>query len=107
MTLALELRVLLVDDEPLARQGLRDFLDDEEGGVVAGACATGVEALNFLDTQEVDLVFLDVQMPELDGLGVASALLKEGGPVIVFVTAFSEHAIKAFELNAVDYLLKP
>jgi two-component system LytT family response regulator len=102
-----ELRVLLVDDEPLVREGLRDFLGEEQGVVVAGECSNGAEALKFLEAQEVDLVFLDVQMPELDGLGVASVLLGGGGPAIVFVTAFSEHAIRAFELNAIDYLLKP
>lgn len=102
-----DLRVLLVDDEPLVREGLRDFLGEERGVVVAGECSNGAEALQFLEAHEVDVVFLDVQMPELDGLGVASVLLREGGPAIVFVTAFSEHAIRAFELNAIDYLLKP
>ncbi|HEU5041467.1 MAG TPA: LytTR family DNA-binding domain-containing protein [Gemmatimonadales bacterium] len=102
-----ELRVLLVDDEPLVREGLRDFLGEEPGLCVAGECSNGAEALQFLAAHEVDVVFLDVQMPELDGLGVASVLVREGGPAIVFVTAFSEHAIRAFELNAIDYLLKP
>jgi two-component system LytT family response regulator len=102
-----DLRVLLVDDEPLVREGLRDFLAEEPGVTVAGECSNGVEALQFLDTQGVDVVFLDVQMPELDGLGVAGTLAREGGPAIVFVTAFAQHAIRAFELNAIDYLLKP
>ena len=103
-----ELRVLIVDDEPLVREGLRDYLADEPDVIVAGECANGLDALTFLDRAEgtVDLVFLDVQMPELDGLELAQALMP-GGPAIVFVTAFSEHAIRAFELNAVDYLLKP
>jgi two-component system, LytTR family, response regulator len=102
-----ELRILLVDDEPLVREGVRDFLQDEPGVVISGECSTGLEALSFLTDNEVDVLFLDIQMPELDGLGVASELLREDGPAIVFVTAFSEHAIRAFELNAVDYLLKP
>jgi two-component system LytT family response regulator len=102
-----DLRVLLVDDEPLVREGVRDFLDGEPGMVIAGECSNGVEALRFLGENKVDLLFLDIQMPELDGLGVAGELLRDGGPAIVFVTAFSEHAIRAFELNAIDYLLKP
>jgi two-component system LytT family response regulator len=102
-----ELRVLLVDDEPLVREGLRDFLRGEPGVAIAGECSNGVDALSFLEEHPVDVVFLDIQMPELDGLGVAAELIREGGPAIVFVTAFSEHAIRAFELNAMDYLLKP
>ena len=101
------LRILLVDDEPLVREGVRDFLEGEPGVVIAGECSNGMEALGFLSRHQVDVLLLDIQMPELDGLGVAGELLREGGPAIVFVTAFSEHAIKAFELNAVDYLLKP
>jgi two-component system, LytTR family, response regulator len=101
-----ELRVLLVDDEPLVRRGLRDFLEGVTDAVVVGECGTGTEALGFLQREPVDLVFLDVQMPELDGVTVAAALA-DAGPAVVFVTAFSEHAIRAFEVNAVDYLLKP
>lgn len=102
-----DLRVLLVDDEPLVREGLRDLLEGEPGIVVAGEATNGLDALTFLDEHPVDLLFLDIAMPELDGLGVAEALAREDGPMIVFITAFSEHAIKAFEVNAVDYLLKP
>jgi two-component system, LytTR family, response regulator len=102
-----ELRVLLVDDEPLVREGLRDFLQAEADVTVVGECANGLEALAFLDEHPVDLVFLDVQMPELDGIGVAASLARSDGPAVVFVTAFSEHALRAFEVNAVDYLLKP
>ena len=102
-----ELRVLLVDDEPLVRQGIRDFLEDEPDITIVGECGDGVEALETIARERVDLVFLDIQMPELDGLGVASALAEQGGPVVVFVTAYSEHAVRAFEVNAVDYVLKP
>lgn len=102
-----ELRVLLVDDEPLVRQGIRDFLEDEPDVTIVGECGDGVEALETIARDRVDLVFLDIQMPELDGLGVASALAEQGGPVVVFVTAYSEHAVRAFEVNAVDYVLKP
>ncbi|HYC32658.1 MAG TPA: LytTR family DNA-binding domain-containing protein [Gemmatimonadales bacterium] len=102
-----ELRVLLVDDEPLVRRGIRDFLDGVSDVRVVGECGDGVEALAFLEREPADLVFLDVQMPELDGVAVASVLAGGSAPAIVFVTAFSEHAIRAFEVNAVDYLLKP
>jgi two-component system LytT family response regulator len=101
------LRVLVVDDEPLAREGLCDLLALESDTEVVGECATGLEALAFLAAHPVDLVFLDISMPELDGLGVAAELTRPGAPMIVFVTAYSEHAVRAFELNAVDYLLKP
>lgn len=101
------LKVLVVDDEPLVREGLRDFLEREADVELVAECASGLEALGFLAAHPVDVVFLDIQMPELDGLGVASALAEVGSPTVVFVTAFSEHAVKAFELNAVDYLLKP
>jgi two-component system, LytTR family, response regulator len=102
-----ELRVLLVDDEPLVRQGIRDFLEVERDVVIVGECGNGVEALEAIAREQVDLVFLDVQMPELDGLGVAAALAEQNGPAVVFVTAYSEHAVRAFEVNAVDYVLKP
>jgi two-component system LytT family response regulator len=102
-----DLRVLLVDDEPLVRQGIRDFLDAEPGVAIIGECGNGLEALEIIAREPVDVVFLDVQMPELDGLGVAAALAGQGGPEVVFVTAYSEHAVRAFEVNAVDYVLKP
>jgi YesN/AraC family two-component response regulator len=72
------LRILLVDDEPLVREGVRDFLEGEPGVVIAGEASNGLEALRFLNEQQVDLVLLDIQMPELDGLGVANELLHEG-----------------------------
>ena len=102
-----ELRVLLVDDEPLVRQGIRDFLEDEPDLVIVGECGNGVEALETIARGRVDLVFLDIQMPELDGVGVAAALTAQDAPAVVFVTAYSEHALRAFEVNAVDYVLKP
>jgi two-component system, LytTR family, response regulator len=102
-----DLRVLLVDDEPLVRQGIRDFLAAEPDIAIIGECGNGLEALEIMAREPVDLVFLDVQMPELDGLGVAAALSGQGGPEVVFVTAYSEHAVRAFEVNAVDYVLKP
>jgi two-component system LytT family response regulator len=97
----------LADDEPLVRQGIRDFLEGEPDIVIIGECGNGVEALETIARERVDLVFLDIQMPELDGVGVAAALTAQDGPAVVFVTAFSEHALRAFEVNAVDYVLKP
>ena len=102
-----ELRVLLVDDEPLVRQGIRDFLEGEPNLVIVGECGNGLEALETIAREPVDLVFLDIQMPELDGIGLAAALTAQDGPAVVFVTAYSEHALRAFEVNAVDYVLKP
>jgi two-component system LytT family response regulator/two-component system response regulator LytT len=104
----MDLRAVLVDDERLARDELK-FLLDEIGGVeVVGQAANGVEALATIHTLLPDLVFLDVQMPGLTGFEVARRMLDEGpGAEIVFVTAYDQHAIEAFEVNAVDYLLKP
>ena len=98
---------LIVDDEPLARGGLRTLLrrDPECAGILEAA--NGKEAVPAILERRPDLVFLDVQMPELDGLGVVSAVGAERMPATIFVTAHDEHAIAAFEMNAVDYLLKP
>jgi len=98
-----------VDDEPLARLGLRRLLEPLPGVEVAGECATGAEAVSAIVERRPDLVFLDVQMPGLTGFEVARRLLENGeeSPALIFVTAFDQHAIEAFEVNAVDYLLKP
>lgn len=101
------IRVLVVDDEPLARRGIETLLEDRPGFEVVGTCRTGLEAVEAIRERDPDLVFLDVQMPDLDGFGVLEAIAPEEIPVVVFVTAFDEYAIRAFEVNAVDYLLKP
>ena len=100
------LRVLLVDDETPARDRLRRLLGAHADVTCVGEAADGLQALEKIAALQPDLVFLDIQMPELDGLAVAAAIPK-GGPLVVFATAFDEHAIRAFELAAVDYLLKP
>jgi two-component system LytT family response regulator len=100
------LRVLLVDDEAPARDRLRRLLKDHPFVECVGEAVHGLDALEKIAELSPDLVFLDIQMPEMDGLAVAAAI-GEGGPAIVFATAFDQHAIRAFELAAVDYLLKP
>src|SRR5580693_1726561 len=103
-----ELRAVLVDDEPLARDELGYLLGQVGGVEVIGHAGHGVEALATIARLEPDVVFLDVQMPGLTGFEVARRLL-DGPPAahIIFVTAYDQHAIEAFEVNAVDYLLKP
>ena len=101
------LRVLIVDDEPLAREGLELLLRDDPEIEIAGRCEDGAAALAAIGSEQPDLVFLDVQMPELGGLEVLAALPEANRPVVVFVTAYEEHAVRAFELCAVDYVLKP
>lgn len=104
------LRILLADDEPPARKRLRKMLKplEEAGRIrVVGEAADGVETLELLQSTEVDLLFLDIRMPELDGFDVLKKIKKEKQPIIVFTTAYDNYALKAFEANAVDYLLKP
>ena len=104
------LNVLLVDDEPLARQRLERLLTPffESGRLsLVGKAADGIEALDFVTKQTVQLLFLDVQMPELDGFAVLDRLAPENRPAVIFTTAHDQYALRAFEANAVDYLLKP
>ncbi|HEY9403227.1 MAG TPA: response regulator [Pyrinomonadaceae bacterium] len=102
-----KISALIVDDEPIARRGLRQHLKTESDVEVIGECANGREAVAAIEQQMPDLVFLDVQMPLLDGFGVIEAVGTKKLPAVVFVTAYDEHAIRAFEVNALDYLLKP
>ena len=99
-------RALIVDDEPLARQALKIALAEFEQIEIVGECANGFEAVTTVKTVKPDIIFLDIQMPKLDGFDVVE-LLGEDAPFIVFVTAHDEFAIKAFETHALDYLLKP
>lgn len=101
------LRTLIVDDEPLARRGLRLRLAGETDIDIIGECTNGEEAVRVIVAEKPDLVFLDVQMPGLDGFGVLRRLPLSNLPMVVFVTAFDHYAIGAFEASAVDYLLKP
>jgi two-component system LytT family response regulator len=98
---------LIVDDEPLARQHLSSLLKLEPDFQVAGECADGAAAIEAIATLRPDLVFLDVQMPQVSGFEVLDALGLECSPAIIFVTAFDQFAVRAFEAQALDYLLKP
>ena len=100
------IRVAIVDDEPLARAALRLSLADDPELVVVGDC-NGVDAPQLIEREQVELVFLDVQMPEVDGFAVLEALDPGALPAIVFVTAHDAYAVRAFEVHAIDYLLKP
>jgi two-component system, LytTR family, response regulator len=102
-----KLRVLIVDDEPLARQRIGDLLGKEEDIEIAGEASTGDEAITRILEANPDIVFLDVQMPGKSGLEVAEEIGSDAMPVTVFVTAFSEFALEAFDVAAVDYLVKP
>jgi two-component system LytT family response regulator len=101
------IRALIVDDEPWARKRLATLLAGEADVEVVGECATGEDAVERTLCLRPDVMFLDVQMPEMDGFEVLEALPPERRPCIVFVTAYDQYAIKAFEADAVDYLLKP
>lgn len=100
-------RVLLVDDEPLVRTGIRGFLQSDASFTIVGEARDGNEAVSQIEALTPDLVFLDVQMPERDGFAVLDAIAPESRPVVVFVTAFDAYAVRAFDVNAVDYLVKP
>ena len=101
------LRVVVVDDEQLAREGLAELLEKENDVVVAGTFGDGISALNALDSLAADALFVDIQMPGMSGLELVELLDLQPLPAIVFVTAYDAYAIRAFELNAMDYVLKP
>ena len=102
----MRLRTLIVDDEPLARTGLREFLEAERDVDIVGECGDGMTAVTAIEEHAPDLVLLDVQMPELSGFGVLERL-KRPLPAVIFVTAHDRYALDAFEAHAIDYLLKP
>jgi two-component system LytT family response regulator len=100
-------RALVVDDEPVAREHVRSLLEDRGDMEVVAECGDGRSAVAAVLETSPDLVILDVQMPELDGLGVVRAIGPDRMPAVVFVTAHDEHAVEAFEVHALDYVLKP
>ena len=101
------IRTIIVDDEPLARDGIRLLISPDSQFEIIGECSNGKEAIAAIKKLRPDLVFLDVQMPEVDGFGVLKSIREEDLPLVVFVTAFDKFAIDAFEAHALDYVLKP
>ncbi len=100
-------KALIIDDEALARRRLRSMLSKNPALEVTAECANGEEAVVAILNSSPDLIFLDVQMPEMDGFEVLEAISRENMPAVIFVTAYDQYALKAFEVHAVDYLLKP
>jgi two-component system LytT family response regulator len=103
----MKIRALIVDDEPPARELIATLLRDEPDVEVVGECPNGRSAVDAIKRLAPDLVFLDIQMPGLDGFGALAELTPDRWPLIIFVTAFDRHALRAFEVHAIDYLLKP
>jgi two-component system LytT family response regulator len=101
------IRVLIVDDEPLARKKIRRFLKEEADVEVIAECKDGKEAVAVIESKQPDLVFLDIRMPRLNGIAVLETLAPGRMPLVVLVTAYDQYAVKAFEFQALDYLLKP
>jgi two-component system LytT family response regulator len=99
------IRAILVDDEPLARDVLREYLAAAEDFEIVAECANGFEAVRAVTEHDPDVLFLDIQMPKLDGFEVLELL--DRSPIVVFVTAYDDYALRAFEVHALDYLLKP
>jgi DNA-binding LytR/AlgR family response regulator len=101
------MKILIADDESIARQIVREYLEEMPGVEIAGEAATGLEAVEQIARTKPDVILLDLQMPELDGFAVARNLAGRATPVIIYITAYQEHALQGFETGAVDYLLKP
>ncbi len=102
-----KIRAMVVDDEAMARERVVSMLRQEQDIELIGECSDGQQAVSAINTQHPDLVFLDVQMPACDGFGVIQQVGPERMPAVVFVTAYDEYALRAFEVHAIDYLLKP
>ena len=103
----MKIKTLIVDDEPLARDRVRRFLRDEGDIQVIGESGNGIEAIETINREQPDLVFLDIQMPEKNGFDVIKSLNRRKLPTIIFVTAYDQYALRAFDVHALDYLLKP
>ena len=107
MTNARRIRALVVDDEPLAREMIREMLEDDSDVEIVAECANGREAIEAIKSNQPDVVFLDIQMPELGGFEVLESFERQAIPYVIFVTAYDQYAVRAFEVHAFDYLLKP
>lgn len=103
----MKIKTLIVDDEPIARDRVRRMLQEETDIEIVGECGNGREAVNFINENKPDLVFLDIQMPEMSGFEALQELNPAKTPAIIFVTAYDQYAIQAFDVHALDYLLKP
>lgn len=103
----MKIRALIIDDEPLARTRIRNLLATEPDVEILAECANGSEAIEAIQQHSPDLLFLDIQMPEVNGFDVLDAVGPERVPAVIFVTAYDQHALQAFEVHALDYLLKP
>ncbi len=103
----MKIKTLIVDDEPIARDRVRRMLHEENDIEIVGECGNGAEAVTFINENQPDLVFLDIQMPEMTGFEALQAIASDKVPVIIFVTAYDQYAIQAFDVHALDYLLKP
>jgi two-component system, LytTR family, response regulator len=103
----MKIKTLIVDDEPLARERVKRFLRDEADIEIVGECKSGAEAVKTIKQIKPDLVFLDIQMPEKNGFEVVKSLDAKTLPTVIFVTAYDQYALKAFDVHALDYLLKP
>lgn len=99
--------VLVVDDEKHARTRILKYLNQDSEITIAGECANGKEAIKFIKAHSPQIVFLDIQMPGIDGLGVVEAIGTDNMPAVIFVTAYDQYAVNAFKVNALDYVLKP
>lgn len=103
----MNIRALIIDDEPLARKRIKSLLREEMDIELIGECASGREAIATVQKEAPDLLFLDIQMPEVDGFEVLHGIRQQHMPIVIFITAYDQHALKAFEVHALDYLLKP
>src|SRR3954471_19608614 len=103
----MKIRTLIVDDEPLARDRVKRLLRDESDVIIIGECGNGTEAIKSIKAEKPDLVFLDIQMPEKNGFEVIKSLDAKTAPTVIFVTAYDQYALQAFDACALDYLLKP
>lgn len=102
-----KIRVCIVDDEPLARKRIEKLLSKDSEVVITKTCANGQEAIEYLKSEDIHILFLDIQMPKLSGFDVLNQVKLKNVPAIIFTTAFDEYAVQAFEYSAIDYLLKP
>lgn len=103
----MKIKALIVDDEPIARDRVRRMLREESDVEIVGECGNGKEAVTFINQNKPDLVFLDIQIPEVTGFEVLQTINPAKAPAIIFVTAYDQYAIQAFDVHAIDYLLKP